>query len=62
MTDWSITKPATRRKWALCPYCRSKTVIYDNTARCSGVWVKCTRGCKQEFQLIIEGGEQKFLT
>lgn len=50
---------ATVRKWALCPECGAKTVIYDDTAECSGVWLKCTRGCRTcEFELIIHNGEQ----
>jgi len=53
-----IKKPALFRKWAVCPYCGSKVTIYDNTAECSGVWTKCTRGCKAEFELVIKNGEQ----
>lgn len=53
-----IEKTATERKWALCPYCKAKTVIYDDCADCKGVFVKCTRGCRNEFELIIEDGRQ----
>lgn len=49
-------KPALERKWLLCPYCGAKTIIYDNTANSNGVFVKCTRGCKQEFEVKIENG------
>lgn len=53
-----IPKPQLIKKWVKCPYCRAKVCIYDNTANCSGVFMKCTRGCKKEFELIIEDGEQ----
>lgn len=49
---------ATKRKWAKCPYCGAKTTIYDNAAECRGVWIKCTRGCKKEFELVVRNGEQ----
>ena len=41
-----------------CPYCGAKTILYDNTAHCSGVFVKCTRGCKSEFEVKITEGNQ----
>ena len=53
-----VRKPVLERKWAYCPYCMAKTVIYDNTSDCRGVWIKCTRGCKREFELIIISGNQ----
>ena len=52
-----IAYPPIRRDWALCPHCGAKTVLYDNTASCSGVWIKCTRGCKCEFELKIKNGK-----
>lgn len=56
-----FAKTATSRKWALCPNCKAKTVIYDDTANCNGVWIKCTRGCKTcEFELVVENGKQIF--
>ncbi len=54
-----LKKPQLMRKWAKCPHCGAKTVIYDNTAECSGVFLICTRGCKREFELIIKDGNQK---
>lgn len=54
-----ITAP-TERKWIICPYCGAKHSIYDDTAECHGVFLKCTRGCKMEFELIIEDGKQVF--
>lgn len=53
-----IKKPQIIRKWALCPYCGAKTIIYDNTANCSGIFLLCKRGCKKEFELIIIDGKQ----
>ena len=53
-----IRIPPLERKWLLCPHCRAKTIIYDNTANCSGVHIKCTRGCKREFEIKIENGKQ----
>lgn len=53
-----IIKPAIERCWMICPHCGAKTIIADNTANCSGVYVKCTRGCKQVFELVIRDGIQ----
>ncbi|MBQ2973324.1 MAG: hypothetical protein IJE19_03120 [Clostridia bacterium] len=46
------------RKWIYCPYCGAKHSIYDDTAECHGVFLKCVRGCKREFELVIKDGEQ----
>lgn len=51
-------KPAIERKWLLCPHCGMKVLLYDNTADCSGVFVKCTRGCRKTFEVVIRDGEQ----
>lgn len=51
-----IPKPPLERKWLHCPHCGAKTILYDNTANCSGVHLKCTRGCKQEFEVKIKDG------
>lgn len=53
-----MIKAPTKRKWILCPYCGAKHSIYDDTAECHGVFLKCTRGCKCEFELVIHAGEQ----
>lgn len=42
-----------RRDWYKCPYCGKNLIIYDNTARCSGVFVKC-KGCRQEVEIVIK--------
>ena len=46
------------RKWIKCPHCGAKHSLYDNTADCHGVYLMCTRGCKSEFELVIEEGVQ----
>ena len=49
---------AIEQKWVRCPFCGAKHSIYDNTANCKGVFLKCTRGCKRIFELVIKDGEQ----
>ena len=53
-----IAIPAIQQTWVRCPYCRAKVVVYDNTAECHGVFLKCTRGCKKTFELVIHRGRQ----
>lgn len=53
-----IQMPPLEKKWAVCPYCGAKIVIYDNTANCNGVHQKCTRGCRKVFELVIKNGQQ----
>ncbi len=48
-----IKKPPLERKWYQCPYCQKSALIYDDTAVCSGVFMKC-KFCKQEFEVIIK--------
>lgn len=50
--------PPIMKTWAICPNCGAKTILYDNTAECSGVHLRCTRGCKCEFELRIKNGKQ----
>lgn len=60
MTDYSSPQiPARRRSWVICPYCKAKFALHDNKAECRGVFVKCTRGCGKEFEIIIVNGKQK---
>ncbi|MBC5689833.1 hypothetical protein H8S37_13030 [Mediterraneibacter sp. NSJ-55] len=42
------------RKWFCCPYpdCRQNLMIYDNTARCSGVYIRCKK-CGREVKVEI---------
>lgn len=44
--------PAVERKWFKCPHCGKKLVLYDNTAKASGVFIKC-KNCKNEVELKI---------
>lgn len=53
-----IPKPPIERQWLRCPRCGAKTILYDNTANCSGVFIKCTRNCKREFEVKILNGKQ----
>ncbi len=54
-----LPKPPIERMWIKCPSCGAKHSLYDNTAECHGVFLKCTRGCGIEFELVIENGKQK---
>lgn len=53
-----IPQAPIERIWARCPHCGAKAIIFDNTATCSGVFLKCTRGCGREFELVIQNGKQ----
>lgn len=46
------------RKWFRCPNCGAKHSIFGKLAECKGVFLKCDRGCKQTFELVIENGKQ----
>lgn len=48
-----LPKPALYRKWYKCPVCGKNLIIYDNTAKCSGVFLKC-KECKNEIEIKIE--------
>lgn len=54
----NLFRTSIERKWIKCPYCGAKHSIYEDTAECKGVFLKCTRGCKKEFELVIKNGEQ----
>ena len=47
-----LKKPPLLRQWYYCPYCHTKLVVYDNTARVTGVYIKC-RTCKKEVPIKI---------
>ena len=49
--------PAMRREWARCPFCGAKHSLFTEKAECSGVYVKCTRGCGREFEIKIRNGK-----
>lgn len=43
---------ATERKWYRCPKCGQKILIYDDTAECHGVYVRC-KACGDEIEIKI---------
>ena len=47
-----IKKPPLKREWYKCPKCGQNLIIYDNTAKCSGVFLKC-KSCKKEIEIKI---------
>lgn len=47
-----IKKPPLERKWYTCPHCGKSAALFDNTAHCAGVYVKC-KECKREFEIRI---------
>lgn len=50
--------PGFRREWIRCTHCGAKHSIYTEQAECRQVFVKCTRGCGREFEIIIHNGKQ----
>nr|DAZ69353.1 MAG TPA: Transcription initiation factor IIE, alpha FINGER, Transcription [Caudoviricetes sp.] len=48
----TLKKPSLTRKWYECPVCQKKLLIYDNTAKSSGVFIKC-KTCKNEIEIRI---------
>ena len=52
------THLAPDRKWIFCPRCGSKHSQYGDVAECRGVFLKCDRGCRQIFELVIRDGQQ----
>lgn len=50
--------PPMRREWIVCPFCGAKHSIHTEKAECKGVFVKCTRGCGREFEIVIHEGKQ----
>ena len=51
MTETKICLP-TERMWYRCPYCGKKLLIYDNAAKCSGIYIQCKK-CKREVEVRI---------
>lgn len=47
-----IKKPPIKRMWYQCPHCGKNLIVYDNTAHCSGIFVKC-KNCKNEVEIRI---------
>ena len=55
----STTRIGQDRKWCHCPNCGAKHSLFGNVAECRGVFLKCDRGCKQVFELVIKEGQQR---
>lgn len=47
-----VKKPPLLREWYRCSACGKKIAIYDNTAACSGVFIKC-KNCGKEEEILI---------
>ena len=54
-----IELPAYEKRWAVCPYCRKKNLLYHNTACAKGIWVRC-KSCRRDYELRIKDGAQLF--
>ena len=48
-----LKKPPLERMWYHCPECGTKLLIYDNTSRAEGLYIKC-RTCKTEVEIKIK--------
>lgn len=53
-----MIKAPTVRKWYRCPICGAKVCLYDDTADCHGVFTVCTRGCRNEIEVLVDAGKQ----
>lgn len=47
-----IPRIPTRRSWYLCPVCGQKLLIYDDTAKCTHVYLRCKK-CGKEVEIKI---------
>lgn len=47
-----LKRPPLERKWYKCPKCAANLLIYDNTAKANGVYIKC-KNCKNEIEIRI---------
>lgn len=48
----SAIKIQTERKWYRCPYCGKKLLIFNDIAKCDGVYINC-RECRREVKIKI---------
>lgn len=51
-----MKRPPLERGWVVCT-CGKKLLLHDNTAQCSGVYIKC-RQCGKELNIKIKDGKQ----
>lgn len=42
----------TERKWYVCPHCGKSLVIYEDTAVCKGVFIRC-KECRREIEIKV---------
>lgn len=42
----------TERRWYYCPHCGQKIMVYDDTARCNGIYIACKK-CRREIEVKI---------
>ncbi len=54
----ALKKVTLKKDWVICPKCGAKCCIKNDISQCSGVYLKCTRGCKGVFELVIVDGHQ----
>lgn len=47
-----ILRIPTRREWYVCKNCGKKLLIYDDSAKCRGVYIRC-KGCGREVEIKI---------
>lgn len=47
-----IIKLPIERKWYTCPCCGQHLLIYNDTAKCSGIYLRCKR-CGRETEVKI---------
>lgn len=47
-----IKIPVFEKKWFRCPHCGKKLLLFDNNAKCRGVYVFCKQ-CKKDVEIKI---------
>lgn len=47
-----VIKIPVKRSWYDCPKCGQHLLIYDDTAKCNGIYVKCKK-CGKEVEIKI---------
>lgn len=52
MMEFQLPRIPTEKKWYVCPHCGKNLLIYNNTAKCQGIYVWC-RQCKKTIEVKI---------
>lgn len=47
-----LKKIPIERKWFCCKYCGKKLLIYDNTSKSRGLYIRC-KNCGREVEIKI---------